>query len=148
MFKSTKVKLLLVAIAGAIAAGAVLYAWGSFKTESNKTAGQSFKTINSTQLADKLKQKDFILVNVHVPYEGEIEQTDAFILYNAIQADSAGLPVDKSAKIVVYCRTGRMSRIAAEKLISLGYNNVYDVSGGMEAWQAAGYPLIQKGRET
>jgi rhodanese-related sulfurtransferase len=85
-----------------------------------------------------LKQKDFALINVHMPYEGEIDKTDLFIPYNTIAVSKQKLPSDKNAKLVVYCRTGRMSKIAVQKLVSLCYRNIYDLAGGMEAWQADG----------
>ena len=40
---------------------------------------------------------------------------------------------DKAAAILVYCRSGRRSKEAAEKLIGLGYENVYDF-GGIINW--------------
>lgn len=40
---------------------------------------------------------------------------------------------DKTAFILVYCRSGRRSKIAAEKLVSMGYENVYDF-GGIIDW--------------
>lgn len=43
-----------------------------------------------------------------------------------------GLP-DKSAAIMVYCRTGKRSRKAAEKLVSLGYTQIMDI-GGITSW--------------
>ena len=47
-------------------------------------------------------------------------------------APPAQLP-DKDAVIVVYCRTGGRSRQAANKLVAIGYTNIYDM-GGIQSW--------------
>jgi rhodanese-related sulfurtransferase len=41
---------------------------------------------------------------------------------------------DKSATILLYCRSGRRSALAAADLIELGYTNVYDF-GGIIDWE-------------
>lgn len=41
---------------------------------------------------------------------------------------------DKNAIILVYCRSGRRSRDAANKLVKMGYTNVYDF-GGIINWK-------------
>jgi rhodanese-related sulfurtransferase len=93
-----------------------------------------------------LAQKDFTFVNVHIPYEGEIERTDAFIPYNEIGDQINLLPVDKRAKIVLYCRSGHMSAMAGTTLAKLGYTNILNLDGGMLAWERAGYNLVTKSR--
>lgn len=103
-----------------------------------------FETITSDQLARMLMQKDFVLVNVHVPYEGEIKGTDAFIPYDRITENLDKLPKDRNAKVVLYCRSGRMSEIAAKQLSELGYTRVSHLSGGMIAWRSAGHDLVEK----
>jgi len=47
----------------------------------------------------------------------------------------------KDAKIIVYCRLGWRSVLAAESLQKIGYTNVYSFDGGFEAWTAAELPV-------
>jgi len=60
-----------------------------------------------------LTNKDFILLNVHIPYYAEIAETDLFIPVDKIQDNQPQLPKDKSAKIVLYCRSESMGTEAA-----------------------------------
>ena len=107
-------------------------------------ASAGFQTITSEQLSQQLRSKDFVLVNVHIPYEGEIRGTDVFIPYDRIAQNLDKLPQDKNARIVLYCRSGRMSEIAAAQLSELGYTQVSHLSGGMIAWKNAGYDLLEQ----
>jgi rhodanese-related sulfurtransferase len=98
--------------------------------------------ISASQLHQMMEDKDFTLVNVHVPYAGEIPQTDLFIPYGKIGGHLDKLPA-KNQKIILYCRSDRMSTIAAKTLAKAGYSNLYNLKGGMKAWKAAGYQLIE-----
>jgi glyoxylase-like metal-dependent hydrolase (beta-lactamase superfamily II)/rhodanese-related sulfurtransferase len=44
---------------------------------------------------------------------------------------------DKSKAIIIYCRTGGRSALAAQTLQTLGYKTVLSMAGGFEAWQQA-----------
>ena len=102
-----------------------------------------FTDITVAQLEDRLPNKDFTLVNVHIPFAGNIPQTDVSIPYNEIAQNVDKLPADKDAPIVLYCRSGAMSTTAAKILVGLGYTNILELDGGMNAWVAAGNSLTQ-----
>jgi rhodanese-related sulfurtransferase len=104
--------------------------------------GGTADSITANRLTQMLKNKKITLINVHTPYEGEIAQTDTFIPYDQIVANSASLPKDKNAPIILYCRTGRMSEEALTTVRKLGYTNVRHLTGGMEAWQKSGGKLM------
>ncbi len=104
----------------------------------------AYSNVTPALLKRMLAAKDFVFINAHIPYEGEIAQTDAFIPYDQVEQNLAKFPADKNAKIFLYCRSGHMSSIAAEKLLGLGYTNVWNLEGGMIDWEKAGLPLIRK----
>ena len=104
--------------------------------ETVTVAGGSYQNITAAELKSMLKDEDFLLVNVHIPMGTSIPGTDLFIPYDKITVSEniLQLPPEKDAKIVLYCRSGRMSEIAAEELVNLGYTNVWNVSDGMLGW--------------
>jgi rhodanese-related sulfurtransferase len=102
-----------------------------------------YADITVEQLVELVEREDVTLVNVHIPYEGELPDTDLFIAYDEIADHLDELPA-KDAPIVLYCRSGSMSTSAAQELAELGYSNVLEVDGGFNAWKAAGYELLQK----
>ena len=109
-------------------------------------AGRSYTNVSPAALARLLERKSFPLINVHIPYAGEIVRTDLFIPFDQVEAHARKLPADKSARLVVYCLSGPMSDIAARTLVKLGYTDVWNLDGGIVAWTEAGYPLQRKGR--
>jgi rhodanese-related sulfurtransferase len=122
----------------------VLAPLGHFLADGWAMDKKAYENIYIDQFAKMMDQKDFILINVHVPYYAEIAQTDLLVPFNAIEQHEKDLPKDKNARIVVYCLMGPMGDIAAEKLANMGYTRVSNFQGGMMAWTQAGKHLQRR----
>ena len=106
--------------------------------------GGTYENVSPVELDIMLANKDFVFVNVHIPFEGQIAGTDLSIPYDQITqpASLAQLPSDKNAKIVLYCRSGRMSEIAADALVALGYTGIWNLDGCMLQWEQEGFEIL------
>jgi rhodanese-related sulfurtransferase len=99
------------------------------------------QNISVDQFITMMEKKDLVLINVHIPYQGEIPKTDLLIPFNAIDNQKSELPEAKDKKIVVYCMGGYMGDAATKKLVKMGYTNVFNFQGGMAAWINKGKSL-------
>ena len=81
-------------------------------------------------------EKDYIILDVRRPdefAEGHIPGAINVPNEEIGTAEIAELP-DKSQMILVYCRSGRRSKEASEKLVKLGYTNIVEF-GGILDWK-------------
>lgn len=81
-------------------------------------------------------ESDYVILDVRTEEEfagGHIENAVLIPDYE-IEVKAESVLKDKSQLILVYCRSGRRSKIAAEKLVSLGYSNVKEF-GGIIDWK-------------
>jgi len=102
-------------------------------------------TVSAAALQAELSQvtRTFLLINVHIPLAGNIPGTDADVAYTDIASIEAFIGADKSKPVVIYCMSDHMATIAGPQLVSDGYCQVRYLSGGLNAWTAAGYSVNQ-----
>jgi rhodanese-related sulfurtransferase len=105
-----------------------------------------YLNVSVDQFAEMLDNKNFMLINTHIPYEGEIPGTDLLIPFNEIEQNQTKLPEDRTTRIVVYCKAGPMGDIAAGKLVQMGYTHVIHFKDGMNGWEKAGKSLLFRPR--
>lgn len=102
--------------------------------------GAGYTVLSAGELNQMMTDEDIYLVNVHVPYEGELPDTDAFIPYTEITDRMSELPFDEKT-VVIYCRSGSMSTEAAQAMVAAGAPSFYELGGGWHSWQDAGLPF-------
>jgi len=106
-------------------------------------ATNTHRGVDPVTFEQLLDRPSATVINVHVPFEGEIAGTDLDMPFDAI--DPSLLPPTLSTQLLIYCRTGRMSTAAAATLTELGYTNVVELDGGMQAWTSSGRRIEKAG---
>lgn len=96
----------------------------------------SYQTITASEAKELMETLDsYTIVDVRTLEEyneGYIEGAILLPDYE-VSAKASEVLKDPSANILVYCRSGRRSKLAAQALVDLGYTNVYDF-GGIIDW--------------
>lgn len=101
----------------------------------------SLSPVSPPALAQELEDKDFMLINVHVPYAGEVPGTDVHISYQDVSSIAAAIGPDLTTKVVIYCKSNGMASVVGPALRDLGYCHLRYLDGGMNAWVNAGFEL-------
>ncbi|MDZ8053510.1 MAG: rhodanese-like domain-containing protein [Aulosira sp. ZfuVER01] len=97
------------------------------------------QTVNAQTLQQLLEQKAVTLIDVREPSEYAGEHIPGATLVSLSNFDSHKIPQDGNKKVVLYCRSGNRSTMAAQKLFDAGFATVTHLDGGMSAWKEAGY---------
>lgn len=105
---------------------------------------RGYKIVSVENLKNLKDVAEFTLINVHIPFEGNIPDTDAEIPFDDIESYLDLLPDNKDEKIIIYCRSGSMGDVASQTLVNLGYTDVSNLEGGYNAWKAIGLPFEEK----
>jgi rhodanese-related sulfurtransferase len=120
-----------------------LYSWGEVKTKEQVSAEAKAGAthISSKQLAGDVSDgRPLLLLDIRTAAEfqaGHIRGAQ-WLPRGGIEFSIQELTTDPDARIVLYCRSGGRSALAAASLKGIGYNNVVDLEGGFEDWLETG----------
>jgi rhodanese-related sulfurtransferase len=86
-----------------------------------------------------------LIVDVRTPEEFAAGHVPGAINipYDQMPALAAEIVTHKEQAVVLYCRSGRRSGLAAMTLVELGFSDLRQLSGDMPGWEAAGYPVVR-----
>ncbi len=137
-------------IIAAILSGAVLLgACGGATATIEAPATQSIQLISPTEasqlLTDNAGSDDFVILDIRTPEEfnaGRIAGSVNIDFYEANFADELD-KLDKDKTYFVYCNSGNRSGTAMGTMKELGFTDVYDLDGGIQAWYSSGFSITQ-----
>lgn len=110
------------------------------ETEQVKT----IEEIEPFEAAEEISGGDVVLVDTREPHEyQEAHLEGGKLVPPGLLGDEieAAAP-DKSARTILYCRSGNRSAIAAAQMQAMGYTNVASMAGGILLWQEQGLPVV------
>lgn len=104
-------------------------------------ASSALAPLSPAELAARIEAGNIRLIDVRTDEEvaqGMIPGAEHIALD---RFDPAKLDLSDGREVVLYCRSGRRSAIAGEKLAAVTGAPVEHLEGGMLAWEAAGQPV-------
>lgn len=113
----------------------------------NNFKPQAVVTISPQEAHDWVMdpQSQWLVLDVRTPEEFAQGHLKNATLLNFYDADFKTKLEDmnRHQPTILYCRSGNRSGQALEIMRALGFKNVYEVRGGILAWQASGFPVVK-----
>jgi sulfur-carrier protein adenylyltransferase/sulfurtransferase len=100
--------------------------------------------IEPFEAEQEIEAGDVVLIDTREPHEYQEAHLEGGklvppgLLKDEIEAAAS----DKSARTILYCRSGNRSAIAAAQMEDMGYEDVASMAGGILAWQEQGLPVV------
>jgi len=111
-----------------------------------KQASQNFSKLTPAGAIQLINNEDAIMLDVREPAEtadGKIAKAIQ-IPVGSVGKRVGELDKHKDKHVIVYCKTGARSGLACRELNKAGFDKVYNLNGGMMAWQEAHLPVSRK----
>lgn len=102
-----------------------------------------YTDVTVSQGKEMIDRGEVFLLDVRTQeeYDADHIKGSTLIPVQVLEGRLDEIPKDK--KILVYCRTGRRSAQASEILVNNGFNEVYNMEGGIVEWKSSGYEVVK-----
>ena len=113
------------------------------KDTEDMTAKAAYHKLSAEDAYEMMVSQEVVVVDVRTraEYDGGHIENAVLVPNESIGSEMPETLPDKEATLLIYCRSGRRSKDAAQKLLALGYQSVYDF-GGVIDWP---YELVKEG---
>jgi phage shock protein E len=134
-------------VISAMAAITGMSACSSSAPASSSASSASGVHMNANDFSAAMKKPGTIVLDVRTPAEfasGHLPRAKNIDIEAADFATRIAA-LDKGSAYAVYCRSGNRSGVAMEQMSAAGFTQVYDLTGGIGAWQGMGGPMVMGG---
>ncbi len=113
------------------------------KDTEDMTDKAAYHKLSAEEAYEMMASQEVVVVDVRTreEYDGGHIENAVLVPNESIGSEMPETLPDKEATLLIYCRSGRRSKDAAQKLLALGYQSVYDF-GGVIDWP---YELVKEG---
>lgn len=101
--------------------------------------------VEPEKFAELTKEKDVVILDVRSGFEFKGDKITGAqnISYTSSGFKSYIEKLDKSKTYLVYCASGSRSAGAVNNMMGMGFENVYNLKGGIDNWKSAGKPVVR-----
>ena len=119
------------------------YGQNTIEDAINKYNSHSIEYISTEELREKLsKEESIYLLDTREKIEFETSHIKDAIWLGYSTLNLAAIEnIDKSSTLIVYCSIGVRSEQVGEKLSEMGFENIYNLYGGIFKWVNSSYPI-------
>ena len=138
---------LISAVALAVAAVTGISACSSSPPAASSTSTATGAHLSASDFSTAMKAPGTVVLDVRTPAEfatGHLPGAQNIDIEGADFATRIAA-LDKTATYAVYCHSGNRSATAMEQMTAADFAHVYDLAGGIGAWQSMGGPMSMGG---
>ena len=105
-----------------------------------KKKPMNYQDIDAVTFEEMMQKNDHVVLDVRSPQEYGEGKIEPHRLINFFESDfkSKVEQLEKDKTYLVYCRSGNRSGQACGLMGQMGFNNLYNLKGGIGAWNAKG----------
>jgi rhodanese-related sulfurtransferase len=110
----------------------------------NDSAKTELSPAEFTKEIQNVPDAQILDVRTHSEFASGHLQNAKNIDWNGSNFQTEVAQLDKEKPVLIYCQSGRRSDAAADKMRDMGFKNVLELDGGMNAWNAAEMPVTME----
>ena len=106
-----------------------------------KNPQEPFTRISVQEAKEMIERGNVQFVDTREPHEHAAGHAPGTVLMPHMSVPTRTAELDPNKDILFICKSGARSALACEFAASAGLTRLYNVEGGHDAWEAAGYPM-------